>query len=152
MEIKKYIETILRQHLNESQEIKITSGENITLIAYHGLSRAKAERLGYGSSIETFNTQGHGSQRVAGTYFSPFLSEAKKYAKAKGDKIYKVELSFKKLGDRKVIEEIPIIKYDGKQTRDILIQDGYDGIWDELMKEIVVFHPNQIRIVETIEV
>ena len=149
MTTKKLIEAKLRELISKviKEEINKTK-----MIAYHGLSKMKAERLGYGSDISIFDTNGHWSQRVSGAYFTPFINEAKKYAKREGDKIYKVELSFNKLADRKILDEISPVKYNGDTAREFLIGNGYDGVYDEPMKEIVVFYPEQIKILEIIEI
>ena len=137
-----------KQFVNEDKSNKVT------MIAYHGLSKIKADRLGYGKDIEIFDTNGHWTQRVSGAYFTPFIDEAKKYAKREGDKIYKVELMFNNLADRKTLDSIAPIKVgnNGDNTRKTLIENGYDGLYDEPMKEIVVFHHNQIKILEVIEI
>lgn len=149
MTTKKLIENKLREFVSKviKEEFNKTK-----MIAYHGLSKMKADRLGYGSEISVFDTSGHWSQRVAGAYFSPFINEAKKYAKREGDKIYKVELTFNKLADRKILDEISPVKYNGETAREFLIDNGYDGVYDEPMKEIVVFYPEQIKILEIIEI
>jgi len=124
------------------------------MIAYHGLSKAKAARLGYGSDITTFDTKGFYAQRVSGAYFTPFIEVAKTYAREKGDKVYKVELSFKNLADRTVLDKLAPVKVgnDGEEVRNTLIKNGYDGVYDEPMKEIVVFDPEQIKILDVIDI
>lgn len=70
MTTKKLIENTLREFVSKviKEELNKTK-----MIAYHGLSKMKADRLGYGSEISVFDTSGHWSQRVAGAYFSPFI-------------------------------------------------------------------------------
>jgi hypothetical protein len=146
-DLRKFIATTIKEYLNEQHSVNKTK-----MVAYHGLSKMKAERLGYDSDITIFDTNGFYAQRIAGAYFTPFIEEAKKYAKREGDKIYKVELSFNKLADRKILDEISPVKYNGDTAREFLIGNGYDGVYDEPMKEIVVFYPEQIKILETIEI
>lgn len=148
----------IRKMIDKVKNFKQFVNENITnktkMIAYHGLSKMKAERLGYGYDITIFDTNGFYAQRIAGAYFTPFIEEAKKYAKREGDKIYKVELTFENLANREIIDQLVPIKVgnNGDDSRKTLIENGYDGVYDEPMKEIVVFYPKQIKILEVIEI
>ena len=132
-----------------NQDSNITS--NIKFIAYHGSSVLKSNSLGRTNDISNFDTKGHWSQRVSGAYFSPDIKEAKKYAKKSGDKVYKAELTFKNIANRDVLDKISPVKYNGEQARELLIKNGYDGVYDEPMKEIISFYPDQIKILGIVD-
>ena len=124
---------------------------NIKFIAYHGSSVLKSNGLGRTNDISNFDTKGHWAQRVSGAYFSPDIKEAKKYAKKSGDKVYKAELTFKNIANRDVLDKISPVKYNGEQARELLIKNGYDGVYDEPMKEIIAFYPDQIKILGIVD-
>jgi len=140
----------IREIINE--EINNMVNNTQTIVAYHGSSKIKSERHGLPTTIEKFSTLGHWAQRVSGAYFTPFFDEAKKYAKHSGDKIYQVELKFNNLADRNILDKIAPIGNNGEQAKALLIKNGYDGVYDEPMKEIIAFYESQIKILNVIEI
>jgi hypothetical protein len=114
----------------------------IQFIAYHGTKHSGITELKEGRGAE--------DQRVAGVYVTRNREYAEKYTKIEGIKHPELVLTLKVILKNPAFRpDLDKIEYgiSGYEVRNRLIAQGFDGVIDDTMDEIIVFDPSQIEIV-----
>jgi len=121
----------------ESRQLRAQEmGFDTDQVLYHGTT----------ADIKDFK-DGHAAQRVQGVYLTKDTKVSDKYTKAEGVKVgavYPTYVSMSNPATREILDEIGY-GLDGSAMKEELISRGYDGVVDDLMNEVIVFNPNQIR-------